>query len=121
MADASNASQAYGLDLHETRKRLEVLDRNYRNLKGLSQRAVIEFEDLQKKCQDYFEKFKEQEAKYSKAKGDLEKLKEVSNLALSEYENLHSKFEVEQSCRNKAEEFATNVSHYYFVYNKLRA
>jgi len=51
----------------------------------------------------------------------LEKLKEVSNLALSEYENLHSKFEVEQSCRNKAEEFATNVSHYYFVYNKLRA
>ena len=43
----------------------------------------------------------------------------VSNLALSEYENLHSKFEVEKSCRNKAEEFATNVSHYYFVHNKL--
>ena len=39
MADASNTSQAYGVDLHETRKRLEVLDRNYRNLKGLSQRG----------------------------------------------------------------------------------
>ena len=33
----------------------------------------------------------------------------VSNLALSEYENLHEKFEVEQSCRTKAEEFATDV------------
>lgn len=38
----------------------------------------------------------------------------VSNLALSEYENLHSKFEVEQSCRNKAEEFATNVGYYFY-------
>ena len=33
----------------------------------------------------------------------------VSNIALCEYENLHEKFEVEQSCRTKAEEFATNV------------
>ena len=39
MADASNASQEHELDLHETRKRLEVLDRNYRNLKGLSQKG----------------------------------------------------------------------------------
>ncbi|XP_078355161.1 shootin-1-like [Oculina patagonica] len=109
MADASNGSEVNELDLHETRKRLEVLDKNYRNLKGLSQKAVVEFEDLQKKCQEYFEKYKEQEAKYLKVKGDLEKLKDVSNLALSEYENLHSKFEVEQSCRNKAEEFATNM------------
>ncbi|KAJ7333640.1 hypothetical protein OS493_017183 [Desmophyllum pertusum] len=109
MADASNVSGAHGLDLHETRKRLEVLDKNYRNLKGLSQKAVIEFEELQNKCQEYFEKYKEQETKYLKVKGDLEKLKDVSNLALSEYENLHGKFEVEQSCRNKAEEFATNM------------
>lgn len=39
MADASNVSGAHGLDLHETRKRLEVLDKNYRNLKGLSQKG----------------------------------------------------------------------------------
>lgn len=37
-------------------------------------------------------------------------LSTVSNLALNEYENLHEKFEVEQSCRTKAEEFATTVS-----------
>ena len=48
----------------------------------------------------------------------------VSNLALSEYENLHSKFEVEKSCRNKAEEFATNVSYfilfiYYFIHRNI--
>ena len=34
----------------------------------------------------------------------------VSNLALSEYEHLHEKLEVEHCCRTKAEEFATNVS-----------
>lgn len=94
MADASNAELES--DLLETRKRLEVLDKNYRNLKGLSQRgerfitmrticltklssrkicsavnflrgwltsivglpilAVTEFEELQKKYQDYYEK-----------------------------------------------------------------
>ena len=36
----------------------------------------------------------------------------VSNLALNEYELLNGKFEVEQNCRTKAEEFATNVSHW---------
>ena len=41
MADASNGCGANELDLHETRKRLEVLDRNYRNLKGLSQRGWV--------------------------------------------------------------------------------
>ena len=95
MADASNG--ALESDLMQTRKRLEVVDKNYRNLKGLSQKgegsitwrigwstkhsprkifsavklfqevdqnlepfvsvlAVIEFEELQKKCQEYYEK-----------------------------------------------------------------
>jgi len=39
MADASNDSSSFESDLLETRKRLEVLDKNYRNLKGLSQRG----------------------------------------------------------------------------------
>ena len=41
----------------------------------------------------------------------------VSNLALAEYENLHGKYEVEQNCRNKAEEFATNVRLLWHLFN----
>lgn len=157
MADASNDSVKS--EVLETRKQLEELDKNYRNLKGLSQRgkgcivlrgisrttliaeaflllqnilvgqkkielfvsfsAVDEYEELQEKYQEYYQKasevvcnnclflfrsypadsyemrtrsltlkskytsnqffsfqFKEQEIKYLKAKGDLEKLKE---------------------------------------------
>ena len=39
MADASNGSATLESELDETRKRLEVLDKNYRNLKGLSQKG----------------------------------------------------------------------------------
>ena len=39
MADASNDSATLESELDETRKRLEVLDKNYRNLKGLSQKG----------------------------------------------------------------------------------
>lgn len=39
MADASNGPGTLESDLLETRKRLGVLDKNYRNLKGLSQRG----------------------------------------------------------------------------------
>ena len=94
MADGSNGPTTLESDLLETRKRLEVLDKNYRNLKGLSQKgerfiilriisetklvrrikftqlksfrvvaqtlisvsAVTEFDELQKKCQDYYQK-----------------------------------------------------------------
>ena len=38
MADVSN--KAVNSDLLEARKQLEVLDKNYRNLKGLSQRGM---------------------------------------------------------------------------------
>lgn len=39
MADASNGCGENEFDLQETRKRFEVLDKKYRNLKGLSQRG----------------------------------------------------------------------------------
>ncbi|CAB4008729.1 Hypothetical predicted protein, partial [Paramuricea clavata] len=78
----------------------------FNTLRIISLKAINEFEDLQKKCEDNYAKYLEERENYLRTKKELEILKEVSGEALGEYENLHRKFAIEQECRDKAEEYA---------------
>ncbi|XP_028390849.1 shootin-1-like isoform X2 [Dendronephthya gigantea] len=78
----------------------------FNTLRIISLKAISEFEDLQKKCEENYSKYLEERENYLRTKKELDVLKEVSGEALGEYDNLHRKFEIEQECRDKAEEYA---------------
>eukprot|EP00794_Sanderia_malayensis_P005295 gene5295-5964_t len=61
-------------------------------LKGLSSKAVREFEELQKKCKDIYSKYTHEYDQNQKFKSQFKQLKRVSLLAVTEYENLMKRY-----------------------------
>lgn len=73
-------------------------------LKELSARAILEFEDVRIKYKEYFEKCSKEEAKRKRIEAQFKQLKQVSLLAVAEYESLHKQYVTENKYRLEVEE-----------------
>ncbi|XP_057306423.1 shootin-1-like isoform X2 [Hydractinia symbiolongicarpus] len=73
-------------------------------LKELSARAILEFEDVRIKYKEYFEKCTKEEAKRKRIEAQFKQLKQVSLLAVAEYESLHKQYVTENKYRLEVEE-----------------
>jgi len=72
-------------------------------LRKLAARAILEFEDVQGKCKEYHEKSTVEEKKRKKIEAQFKQLKQVSLLAVAEYESLHKQYVEENKYREEIE------------------
>ncbi|XP_012557260.2 shootin-1 isoform X1 [Hydra vulgaris] len=79
-------------------------------LKRLSARAILEFDDVNAKYAEYYEKFCKEEEKFKKLDSQFKQLKQVSLLAVSEYDSLQKQYAAENKYRAEIEEKLRKVT-----------
>ncbi|XP_021355558.1 shootin-1-like isoform X2 [Mizuhopecten yessoensis] len=82
----------------------------YKHLKELSAKVVIQYDELYKKLKATEEQCKTVSSRLKEREQQMGQMKKLIEPAIQEYEKMKIKFEIEMKCRMKAENFATHIN-----------